>query len=430
MRTNLEYTLNFSKFLKVIIRVSIIFSLFLGAFINAQEVFLELKTSGLKELPVTVLWISGYPEWNDTVREDLLNSGQIKIIEPPQNLPEDPLKAFEILKNIGAEFFLTTNLSKEGENLILRHNLYDVKAKKIIFAKKYKGEKKTIKTMAHTLTDELLYHLTGQKGISLTKIAFISDRTGFKELYIMDADGSNQQPLTLYKSICLSPAWAPSGKEIYFVSYHTGKPSIVSLQWLEGKAVNLKLPFKSASSPCVSPDGKYLLFSGSRGNSTNIYRLDLETNQYEQLTFSKSIDTDGFYSPFGNFILFTSGRGGSPQIYYMNNEGLDVKKITFEGSYNAEPKISPEGNYFVYTSREGLNFQIYLQEISTGLRVPLTFSGSNESPCFSPDGKKIVYSSNITGNYEIYVMDLNGENKKRLTFTGNNTQPVWSPYLK
>lgn len=395
-----------------------------------QEVYLEIKTSGLKELPITVLWLNDHSEWNETLKNDLVESGQIKIIEPPQNLPEDPLKIFDILKGIGSEFFLSTTVSKEGENLIFRHNFYDVKAKKIIFAKKYKGDKKTIKTMAHTLSDELIYHLTGQKGIALTKIAFISDRSGYKELYIMDSDGSNQQPLTSYKSICLSPTWSPNGREIYFVSYHTGKPSIISLQWLEGKAKNLKIPLKSASSPSLSPDGKFLLFSGVKDNQTNIYRLNLETNQYEQLTFSKSIDTDAFYSPLGNFILFTSGRSGTPQIYIMNDEGLDIKRMTLEGSYNAEPKISPQGKYFVYTSREGINFQIYLQEISTKLRVPLTFSGSNESPSFSPDGKKIVYSSNITGNYEIYTMDLNGENKKRLTFIGNNTQPVWSPYLK
>lgn len=422
MKKNLEYTSDFNKIFLIII--------LLCGFLNGQEVFLELKTSGLKELPVTILWLENFPDWNDTLKEDLSSSGQIKIIEPPQNLPLDPLKAFEIIKNIGSEFFLSTIISKEGENIIFRHNLYDVKAKKIIFAKKYKGDQKTIKTMAHTLSDELLYHLTGQKGIALTKIAFISDRSGFKELYIMDSDGGNQQPLTLYKSIGLSPAWSPDGREIYFVSYHTGRPSIISLQWLEGKAKNLKLPFKSASSPSISPDGKFLLFAGSKGNSTNIYRLDLENNQLEQITFSNSIDTDAFYSPFGNFILFTSGRAGSPQIYYMNSEGLDIKRITQEGSYNSEPRISPLGNYFVYSSREGTNFQIYLQEISSGLRVPLTFSGSNESPYFSPDGKKIVYTSNITGNYEIYIMDLNGENKKRLTFTGNNTQPAWSPYLK
>lgn len=403
---------------------------FSSIFLKAQEVFLELKTSGLKELPITILWLSDFPDWNSTVKEDLVGSMQIKIIEPPQNLPEDPLKTFDILKNIGAEFFLSTTINRENQNLIFRHNLYDVKAKKIIFAKKYKGDLKTVKTMAHTLADELLYHLTGQKGIALTKIAFISDRSNYKELYIMDANGEGQQALTIYKSICMSPAWSPDGKEIYFVSYHTGKPSIISLKWLEGKAKNLKLPFKSASAPTISPDGKYLLFSGSKGDSTNIYRLNLESNQLEQLTFSKSIDTDPFYSPFGNFILFTSGRAGTPQIYSMNNEGLDIKRITYKGSYNAEPKISPQGNYFVYSSREGMNFHIYLQEISSGLKVPLTFTGSNESPCFSPDGKHIVYSSNISGNYDIYVMDINGEDKKRLTFSGNNTQPAWSPYLK
>ncbi len=396
----------------------------------SQEIFLDLKTPGLKELPLTVLWLEDLTLWNETFKNDLQNSGQIKIIEPPQNLPSDPLKSFETLKNLGSEFFLSTSVQKEGENLIFKHNLYDVKSKKIIFSKKYKGDKKALKTLAHTLSDELLYHLTGQKGISLTKIAFVSDRNGHKELYIMDSDGGNQQPLTLYKSIVLSPAWSPDGKEIYFVSYHTGKPSIVVLQWLEGKAKNLKLNLKSASAPAVSPDGKYLLFAGSMGNSTNIYRLSLENNLMEQITFSKGIDTDPYYSPLGNFILFTSGRSGTPQIYMMNNEGLDIRRLSNEGSYNAEPKVSPNGEYFVYSSRDGINFQIYLQEISSNLRVPLTFSGSNESPCFSPDGRKIVYSSNITGNYEIYVMDLNGENKKRLTYSGNNTQPVWSPYLK
>lgn len=412
-------------------KISLVFIfVFSSIFLKAQEVFLELKTAGLKELPITILWLSDFPDWNKTIKEDLSGSEQIKIIEPPQNLPQDPLKTFDILKNIGAEFFLSTTISRENQNLIFKHNLYDVKAKKIIFAKKYKGDVKTVKTMAHTLTDELLYHLTGQKGIALTKIAFISDRSNYKELYIMDANGEGQQALTLYKSICMSPAWSPDGKEIYFVSYHTGKPSIISLKWLEGKAKNLKLPFKSASAPAISPDGKYLLFSGSKGDSTNIYRLNLEINQLEQLTFSKSIDTDPFYSPFGNFILFTSARAGTPQIYSMNNEGLDINRITHLGSYNAEPKISTQGNYFVYSSREGMNFHIYLQEISSGLKVPLTFTGSNESPCFSPDGKKIVYSSNISGNYDIYIMNLNGENKKRLTFSGNNTQPAWSPYLR
>lgn len=415
----------------IFMKISLVFIfVFSSIFLKAQEVFLELKTAGLKELPITILWLSDFPDWNKTIKEDLSGSEQIKIIEPPQNLPQDPLKTFDILKNIGAEFFLSTTISRENQNLIFKHNLYDVKAKKIIFAKKYKGDVKTVKTMAHTLTDELLYHLTGQKGIALTKIAFISDRSNYKELYIMDANGEGQQALTLYKSICMSPAWSPDGKEIYFVSYHTGKPSIISLKWLEGKAKNLKLPFKSASAPAISPDGKYLLFSGSKGDSTNIYRLNLEINQLEQLTFSKSIDTDPFYSPFGNFILFTSARAGTPQIYSMNNEGLDINRITHLGSYNAEPKISTQGNYFVYSSREGMNFHIYLQEISSGLKVPLTFTGSNESPCFSPDGKKIVYSSNISGNYDIYIMNLNGENKKRLTFSGNNTQPAWSPYLR
>ena len=65
--------------------------------------------------------------------------------------------------------------------------------------------------MAHTFADEVIRFLTGKAGIALSSIAFSSDRSGNKEIYVMDYDGADQRRITGHRSTSMSPAWNPSG---------------------------------------------------------------------------------------------------------------------------------------------------------------------------------------------------------------------------
>jgi TolB protein len=87
--------------------------------------------------------------------------------------------------------------------------LFDVIKGSFIAGKRYFGNPDDLRLISHKFSDEVMYRLTGQKGIFLTKIAFVSDRSGKKEIYLMDYDGHNLTPVTNHRSITLSPAWSP-----------------------------------------------------------------------------------------------------------------------------------------------------------------------------------------------------------------------------
>jgi Tol biopolymer transport system component len=50
------------------------------------------------------------------------------------------------------------------------------------------------------------------------RIAFSSNRDGNTQIYVMDADGSNQTRLTSNSDIDWAPAWSPDGSKIAFTS--------------------------------------------------------------------------------------------------------------------------------------------------------------------------------------------------------------------
>jgi len=73
------------------------------------------------------------------------------------------------------------------------------------------GAKKVARDFAADILQQF-----GAKSLAGTKIYFVSDRSGTKEIWSMDYDGSHQQRLTQYKSTSSMPAVSPDGKMFAF----------------------------------------------------------------------------------------------------------------------------------------------------------------------------------------------------------------------
>jgi TolB protein len=370
-------------------------------------------------------------EMEQTVRRDLENSGYFEIIGPDRigavKWSNDMQRDVEPFRALGAETLLLGDVRAEGDRIVFEGRLFDIASAQPILAKRYRGSFTVTRRIGHTFADEVIRYLVGKPGISLSSIAFTSDRSGHKEIWVMDYDGQNQRRITGHRSTSMSPAWSPSGDALAYTSFFNGPPSI----YVADMATNRKQPVVTSGSmnttPTFSPDGGRVAFARSVEGNVEIFSTDRSGKGMRRLTHSNAIDTNPSWSPRGSQIAFTSGRAGNPHIYLMDPEGTDQRRLTFDGDYNDGASWSPEGDLIVYTSRRGGRFQIAVTNVVTlATRVLTSGPGENESPSFSPDARKIAFVSRRSGRKQIYVMDVTGGNVQQVTQEGNNDMPDWS----
>lgn len=370
-------------------------------------------------------------QMEQTVRQDLQNSGYFEILGPDRlgqitwtgNLQRD----VEQFRTAGAETLLLGDARPEPGRIVFEGRLFDIASAQPILAKRYRGSFAVSRRIAHTFADEVIRYLVGKPGISQSSIAFTSDRSGHKEIWVMDYDGQNQRRITGHRSTSMSPAWSPNGDALAYTSFFNGPPGI----YVADMASNRKRPIVTSGSmnttPTFSPDGGRVAYASSVNGNVEIFTIDRNGGSPRRLTHSNAIDTNPAWSPRGGEIAFTSSRGGNPHIYLMDAEGANQRRLTFEGDYNDGVSWSPEGDLIVYTSRRGGRFQIAVTNVVTlATRVLSVGAGENEAPTFSPDGRKIAFSSKRGGRKQIYVMDIDGSNVRQVTQEGNNDMPDWS----
>jgi len=377
-------------------------------------------------------------EIREVIWSDLDFSGLFQLVDrrfygyiPPYHLHRP---VFEDWEGIGAQAFLLGAVNRQSGSdgtpvWSVDVMLYDVKSRQRMLGKKYDSAKPLL--LAHTIADEIVRHYTGTAGIGTSKIAFISDRDGNKELYVMDWDGRRPVRLTANRSLDLFPTWDPSGKKLAYVSYKRGSPEIFVMDAYAGREV-VFAGGRGASffSPEWSPDGQSIVFNSSLDGESELYIRNSSVEEMRRLTFSRGIDTSPSFSPDGRRLAFNSSRTGSPQIYIMDADGLNARRVSFGemlGRYNSCPSWSPDGSRVAFCSRKSGFFHLFTIDVADGTLRRLTSGQSNnEEPCWSPDGRHIAFTSDRGGTKQIYVMNADGARQRAVTTTGNNVSPSWS----
>src|SRR5271168_4687774 len=133
------------------------------------------------------------------------------------------------------------------------------------------GAKKVARDFAADILQQF-----GQKSLAGSKIYFVSDRSGNKEIWSMDYDGSNQQQMTSYKTISKEPVVSADGRKFAFTSLIKGSWQIM----IHSVDTGRKLPFYNPTSstietPEFTPDGKHVLYAASLNGWVNICIADI-----------------------------------------------------------------------------------------------------------------------------------------------------------
>jgi TolB protein len=382
--------------------------------------------------------------FNDTLWNDLDNSGVVELVSKsfyPLQAPAQPSEVNAIAWNgppPNAAMLAFGNMAVAGDKLTLQGWLYDVKntASPQVLGKQYAdaATAEASRVIAHKFADEIIMRLGGGvAGICESKIYFVSDRSGHKEIWAMDYDGSNQKQLTHLSSISLSPRISPDGSRVAFSSLtKTGWEIMMYSQDLN-RVIGFPHMGGTNLSPAWSGDGLKLAFSSSRGGQPQIYVADASGANLKRMTTSRGPDVSPVWNRKTNGqIAFVSGQTGLPQVYSMEADGTNQQRITEQG-YAVSPAWAPNGQFLSlswirkYGPGEPGSSDIYLMDIASKQWVQLTHDGGrNDFPSWSPDGRHIVFQSSRSGKEEIWMMLANGTKTRQLTFTGRNTQPNWS----
>lgn len=166
------------------------------------------------------------------------------------------------------------------------------------------------------------------------RIAFASSKDGGgMEIYVANSDGSGARRLTRTRNaVNISPRWNPrTGQEIAFISDRGGSPQIYVIGADGANERPLLTLGGQMDSPSWSPDGRFIAFTWDGGGGTfNIHVADVATRQVVRLT-SAGRNESPCWSPDGRHIAFQSNRTGRWQIWQMHLDGSDQRQITRTG---------------------------------------------------------------------------------------------------
>ena len=290
-------------------------------------------------------------------------------------------------------------------------------------------------------------------GATHSKIAFVSTRDGNSEIYVMDADGSNQTRLTNNPGRDGAPTWSPDGTRIAFASTRDGNSDIYIMNADGSGVTRLTTDPADDGGPSWSPDGSMIAFDSDRSGSSQVWRTNVEAGNWgynlTQLTEDHPLGrVNNFlaWSPDGRWIAFEADRDrDDPEIYLASAvDGSYQQRLTFTRALDEVPNWTPDSKQIVYSTDvdgepQNGNYEIYIMNVDGSEKRRLTNApGQDSNPTVSPDGKRIVFDSERDGVTEIYVMNIDGTGQVRLTTSGtprsgdvrgiSNSNPAWSPF--
>ncbi len=384
--------------------------------------------------------------FDSTLYADLANAGIFDIVSKsliPQNAPGVPAEM-----NIqqwsaapaSAAMVAFGNLSVQSGRLITNGFLFDANNQQYpqVLAKQYSdtASEDAARQTAHKFADEIIFRLGGGiAGIAETKIYYIHQGGGTKEIWEMDYDGANQHAITHLGAISLSPRISPDNTRIAFSSLGRNGFQIRMYSMLLNRLVNFSEAGGTNLSPAWSPNNREIAFSSSRSGDPEIWIADMNGSLARRVTTFKGPDVSPVFNPkTGSQIAWISGRTGLPQLYIMDTDGSNVQRMT-DGGYATSPSWSPNGPFlaFAWNRKYGPGApggqDIYVMEVASKRWIQLTHDGGRcDFPTWSPDGRHIAYANTADGrddHMKIWTMLTDGTQKHALSSTGGD-MPNWS----
>lgn len=235
-----------------------------------------------------------------------------------------------------------------------------------------------------------------------TKIAFMSDRKGYADIFLMDAiEGEVEDKLV-------------SGQRT---------PDLEELKWL-----NPRLSW--------SPDGKKIVLAVKSGARDALIVVDVKTKKRKKYTFDELNELfTAAWSPEGDRIAFIGLNRDRTDLYLYNLKSGELQRLTDDWASDFEPNWSPDGTKIVFASQRNIKngdfpkedltnwatspynqTDLFVYDINTDRITQITDTPWNENyPIWANTENKIVYSSDAEGVSNLYILDMDSGRQVAIT---------------
>jgi Tol biopolymer transport system component len=249
------------------------------------------------------------------------------------------------------------------------------------------------------------------------RLAFVRVRGGRSDVYVLDVDGSGLRrlahaiafrpmPGAPSSGFGANPAWSPDGRKIAFISNRDGNDDIFVVNADGSGLRNLtrsqahdrtriwhgrehkRISWFSPDGPMWSPDGQKIVFRSERDRPSALERASCQP------------------------------RCQRDEIYVVNADGSGLRRLTRNWKSDNSPIWSPDGRKILFV--RFVHGDVYVMNADGSGQRNLTRStahpfATDTAPAWSPDGRRILFVSNRDRNGEVYIMNADGSGVRKLT---------------
>ena len=289
-----------------------------------------------------------------------------------------------------------------------------------------------------------------------TKMVFVSDRSGDKELWLLDLTlGGEARQLTSMRYGATNPVWSPDGQALVFSSRSRSSDDVAMLvapRTLQEKEAEEKAHREEAK---VIDNIKYKADEAMGlldGKHSHLWLVNLKGDLPRRLTEGDFEHIGPSFSPCGKFIAFSSNRGSDTEfapydsdIYSLALDTLEIKRLTSTPGPAVDPLWSPDGKQIAYVGNlleyafATLN-RIYLVSPQGGESVCVTsgfdrsvgdhtnsdcrYGDGGRSLTFSADGQRLYFLASDRGDTHVYVVNLATQTVDQVTRGRRHVQGI------